>query len=231
MFYFYVKTNSVLTPHTDTNWMLLFINSDRTQSTGWEGFDYAVNLDRASDRKTTLSKWSNSGWTKVADSDYRYAGNQMELMVPRGLMEMTQPQVAFYFQWADNTGPLNDISGFFLNGDAAPDRRFNYSFIDTVAMTPIGQQANTNNKVCFLRIKIRRKRLLLLIPATALSVSDRAKLSIFNTAGRIITTCSIVLDETIDLSQMRLPNGYYIVEIRNQNGILGRSGFNCFCSY
>ncbi|MBC7745732.1 MAG: hypothetical protein H7096_11580, partial [Flavobacterium sp.] len=42
--YFYVKTAGGLTPSTDPNWMLLFIDADRNKGTGWEGYDYVVNL-------------------------------------------------------------------------------------------------------------------------------------------------------------------------------------------
>ena len=41
--YFYVETNEALTPHTDTNWMLLLIDADRNPDTGWCGYDYLIN--------------------------------------------------------------------------------------------------------------------------------------------------------------------------------------------
>ncbi len=34
----------------------------------------------------------------------------------------------FDFHWADNPQHLRDISAFFLDGDSAPDRRFNYRY-------------------------------------------------------------------------------------------------------
>ena len=53
------------------------------------------------------------------------AGNQMELSVPAETLHLTE--AGFDFKWADNCGPLQDA--MFLQGDAAPNRRFNYRFI------------------------------------------------------------------------------------------------------
>jgi len=38
--YFYAKTRAPITPDTDPNWMMLFIDADQNASTGWEGYDY-----------------------------------------------------------------------------------------------------------------------------------------------------------------------------------------------
>ncbi len=134
--YFYVKTDSSLTPYTDMNWMLLFIDSDINKATGWEGYDYAVNLNVKSDSVTTLAVWNgqDSSWDKIADIHYRYNRNQMEIMVPRNLINQTGKDISFDFHWADNIQKLNDINEFFINGDSAPDRRFNYHF--TTVGTP-----------------------------------------------------------------------------------------------
>jgi len=35
----------------------------------------------------------------------------------------------FDFKWSDNAGELTDPIAFCLNGDTAPNRRFNYRFI------------------------------------------------------------------------------------------------------
>ena len=128
--YFYVKTDTALTSFTDKNWMLLFIDSDTNHTTGWEGYDYVVNLNVKSDSVTTLASWNrqDSSWNEVASLEYRYNGNQMEIRVPRNLINQTGKDISFYFHWADNIQKLNDITEFFIDGDSAPDRRFNYWF-------------------------------------------------------------------------------------------------------
>lgn len=45
--YFYVETASAMTSPQDENWMMLFIDIDRNKSTGWEGYDYVVQLRNA----------------------------------------------------------------------------------------------------------------------------------------------------------------------------------------
>ncbi len=129
MLYFYVKTAAALTPHTGNNWMLLFINADKNKQTGWEGFDYALNLKVTSDRKASLSKWGTNSWNETAQVDYRYAGKELEIAVPlAGLGLKAAADITVDFQWADNIQKLGDITEFFLNGDVAPDRRANYRF-------------------------------------------------------------------------------------------------------
>jgi hypothetical protein len=47
--YFYVQTAEKLTPSTDHNWMMLFIDTDRDKATGWNGYDYIVNYKAPKD--------------------------------------------------------------------------------------------------------------------------------------------------------------------------------------
>ena len=41
--YFYIETADPITDPTGPGWMTLLIDIDRDKSTGWEGYDYAVN--------------------------------------------------------------------------------------------------------------------------------------------------------------------------------------------
>jgi len=129
--YFYVKTKDDLTPPTSANWMLLFIDADRDKNTGWEGYDFLLNLNRTSDSTTTLHAWQDGAWVQVAEIPFAYAGNQMELRAPRTVLGVAD-SISFYFHWADNVQKLNDINEFFINGDSAPDRRFDFTFVTAV---------------------------------------------------------------------------------------------------
>ena len=52
----------------------------------------------------------------------------LELSIDRNILGLTGNTMIFDFKWADNPIDLeNPIS--FINGDAAPNRRFNYRFI------------------------------------------------------------------------------------------------------
>jgi len=133
--YFYVKTVDPISPGTDPNWMLLFIDADRSKGTGWEGYDYVVNLGVTSASQTTLKQWTGSAWSNAVSILYKVAGNEMELSIPRSSVQMTTGTPEFYFHWADNSQQLNDISAFFTDGESAPDRRFNYNFSTSKIVT------------------------------------------------------------------------------------------------
>ena len=127
--YFWVETAEPLTPHTDQHWMRLLLDADNNSNTGWYGYDYMVNNEVKNDKVTTLMKYNGKNWVKVADIPYRYNGTQMELSIPRKLLNLNKDAFTVDFKWSDNAGELTDPISFALNGDTAPNRRFNYRFI------------------------------------------------------------------------------------------------------
>ena len=132
--YFFAQCVSNITSYTGTNWMTLFINTDRSRATGWEGYDFAVNLGTRNATNTLLSQSTGTNWgwnTLRSDLAYKVAGNQLMIAIPRSALGLTNEPMAFDFHWSDNF-QTNDISGFFLYGDTAPERRFNYRY-QTVA--------------------------------------------------------------------------------------------------
>ncbi len=108
--------------------MLLYLDTDQNAKTGWEGYDYLVNLEVPSDTETTVKAWRNGAWETVGRASYRVNGNGMEIGIPRELIGQAGRTPAFDFHWADNLQRLNDVSEFGVNGDSAPDRRWNYRF-------------------------------------------------------------------------------------------------------
>jgi hypothetical protein len=127
--YFYVRTADAMTPHTDPDWMVLYLDTDHNTKTGWLGYDFAVNLKNVRDGLTTLSKNVDGRyeWTTVSE-DVRYVvkGNEMELAIPRGLLKLGTSPATIDFKWADHCFAKGDWTDFTLNGDAAPDARFNF---------------------------------------------------------------------------------------------------------
>ncbi len=134
MVYFYARTRGPITPCTDPNWMLLFINTDQDKTTGWHGYDFVVNLGVIDARRTTVKAYSGDrasggwSWHEVGEARYRVEGNQLMLAVPRALLGLGTGPVAFDFHWADNIRGTGEIDDFFLNGDSAPPRRFDYRY-------------------------------------------------------------------------------------------------------
>lgn len=127
--YFYCETAEKLTPSTDKNWMLLLIDADKNSSTGWNGYDYIVNYRVNNAQSTQLMKWNGKQWKKVKDISYRYRDNKLELALTRQTMGWTSSRVIFDFKWADNPADLKSPISFCTDGDAAPNRRFNYRVI------------------------------------------------------------------------------------------------------
>jgi hypothetical protein len=125
--YFYVRTREPLTPSSDPNWMLLFIDADHDARTGWLGYDFIVNRVNVRAQTTTLER--NAGgyrWGSPVDVPCRAAGNELELAVPRAALGLTKLPITLDFKWADNIQQTGDATDFTLNGDAAPNDRFNY---------------------------------------------------------------------------------------------------------
>ena len=126
--FFYVRTRAPISPCSDPNWMLLFIDADQNPTNGWLGYDVVVNRVGASTQKTQLEKHQGSGyqWGAPGSIECRVAGNEMELAIPRIMLGLTRLPATLDFKWADNIQQTGEWSDLTLNGDAAPNDRFNY---------------------------------------------------------------------------------------------------------
>jgi hypothetical protein len=126
--YFYAETNEALTPYSDPNWMLLFIDCDQSRETGWEGYDRVINIRVLNRQNTVMAELNKDGSAgKIMPVSYKATGNKLMIQVKRS--DLTRDgKLAFEFHWADNIPKIGDISGFFVNGDNAPERRANFRF-------------------------------------------------------------------------------------------------------
>ena len=72
--FFYVEARDRLSAHRGRNWMLLLIDADQDQNTGWYGYDYIVNKRVLGSRVTTLMKYApgmpGDPWVEVAPLSY-----------------------------------------------------------------------------------------------------------------------------------------------------------------
>lgn len=125
--YFYVRTANAISKPSDNNWMLLYIDSDNNHNTGWNGYDYLINKDIIDGSKTTISRYQDNVWQEIGTVSYRTAGNELMISIPRSALGYNGSSFTYNFHWNDNPQKLYDISEFFVNGDSAPDRRFNYT--------------------------------------------------------------------------------------------------------
>lgn len=103
--------------------MNLYINIDRNYATGWEGFDFAVNLmgeGVISECKDNAWSWDNIGNAEVSVS-----GKVIQIALPRSVIGETGT-VDFEFKWTDSVDCDGDFMKFYSEGMAAPIARFNY---------------------------------------------------------------------------------------------------------
>ena len=129
--FFYAQTRQKISPSTGTNWMWLLIDADQNAATGWAGYDFIVNRARDADGKFWLEK--NLGgwkWGKVAPVEWRMAGNELQLVIPRTALSLKtgETKTAIDFKWADNLQSPGNVMDFYVSGDVAPDGRFNYRY-------------------------------------------------------------------------------------------------------
>ncbi|MDR1866237.1 MAG: CBM9 family sugar-binding protein, partial [Bacteroidales bacterium] len=127
--YFLVETDAALSPKSDRNWMLLFIDVDRDKSTGWNGYDYVVNRinpdKSAVVEKNVGNRWE---WEQTAKVKFAVNGNRLELEIPRKTLGLENKNVHIEFKWNDNMQENGNIMDFYVNGDTAPGGRFNFLY-------------------------------------------------------------------------------------------------------
>jgi hypothetical protein len=126
--YFYVRARDPLTPSTDPNWMLLFVDVDADPGTGWLGYDFVVNRRPGGPEHAVLERHAGGShaWEAPVSIPCRARGAELELAVPRTALGMADLPARFDFKWADNIQQTGEWSDFTLNGDAAPNDRYNY---------------------------------------------------------------------------------------------------------
>jgi hypothetical protein len=130
--YFYVRTKEAISPATDPNWMMLFIDTDHDAKTGWLGYDFVVNRSGVGVNKTTLERHAAGTayrWDNAAEVEYGVAGNEMEMAVPRAALGIKGMPATLDFKWADNIQQTGEASDFTINGDVAPNDRFNFQAV------------------------------------------------------------------------------------------------------
>ncbi len=131
--YFYARTREPITAHTDPDWMVLFLNTDRDPDTGWEGYNIAINR-RVRDDSTSVVEHTANGWNWQPRGEARFTvqGDELMIAVPRDTLGLADGEpLDIEFKWADNFVVEDDIDAFTVNGDSAPFGRFSYRYRTT----------------------------------------------------------------------------------------------------
>lgn len=122
--WFYIRTREPILPPVGTNWMLLFLDTDANPQTGWLGYDFVINHARIGAIKRNVG--GGFAWSPAGKVKWRVQGAELELAIPWKALGLKSPPATLDFKWADNCLQAGGWSDFTLNGDVAPNDRFNY---------------------------------------------------------------------------------------------------------
>ena len=131
---FYARTAAPISQPEGQHWMLLFIDADRSHTTGWEGYDFLVNHGPAGENFTAVASSVGNAWAwkRVASVPLQRSGAELESQIPRALLGLTGRRFAFDFKWADAIQKDESAAEFTLKGDSAPNDRYRYRFTVTL---------------------------------------------------------------------------------------------------
>jgi hypothetical protein len=128
--YLYVKTSQVITSPDTGNWMQLYIGVSGLTTPGWNGFQYMLNRIGPKQNKAILEQHiGDYNWRKVADTDFRVKGNEIEIAIPKKKLMIQGSQFTLDFKWVDNIPADGDPMHWLDKGDAAPNARFKYRYV------------------------------------------------------------------------------------------------------
>jgi hypothetical protein len=124
--YFQARTRGTISAPGGTNWMLLLLDLDASTRTGWLGYDFVLNRAAPGSVERHAGGGDGFAWTNAGTVEWRVAGDGLELSLPWSVLGLSTPPDQLDFKWADNCIAAGDWTDFTLNGDAAPNDRFNY---------------------------------------------------------------------------------------------------------
>lgn len=124
--WFYARTREPmrLPSSVETNQMLLFLDIDSDVRTGWLGYDFVIG--HAGGKSLERNRSGQFAWSPAGTVDFKVSGSEMEISIPWAALGLAGPPRTLDFKWADNCIEKGDWTDFTLNGDAAPNDRFNY---------------------------------------------------------------------------------------------------------
>ena len=119
-----------LTSPAEPNWMLLFIDADQNPKTGWLGYDLVANRQVPRLVRTTVVERNIGGrydWGSPVELPFRVAGQRAGARdPPRGRSASPRCRPRSTSNGPTTLQQTGDWSDFTLNGDAAPNDRYNF---------------------------------------------------------------------------------------------------------
>ncbi|MBR0303699.1 MAG: hypothetical protein IJQ80_07595, partial [Clostridia bacterium] len=130
--YFYAECASNITPFSAaTPWMKIYIDIDQDKSTGWNGYDYAVNYEATGANTTSVASYSSNGTASYVDRNISYSVNGTMIMIKVPLSDLgisDYTNIDFAFKWVDSTTSITTMEQLYTYGDQMPHGRLNFVF-------------------------------------------------------------------------------------------------------
>ena len=132
--YTYVRTFEPMHAIKQDHWMLLFLDTDENSTNGWMGYDFMIrshpeNIDQALVQKHTGSIGQYC-WENITSVKRCINGTQMEIEIPLEILKLDSETLQYVdFKWADNIQETGEARDLTINGDVAPNDRYNYRAI------------------------------------------------------------------------------------------------------
>ncbi|MBQ2942550.1 MAG: hypothetical protein IJD97_09965 [Clostridia bacterium] len=143
-FYFLAETKEDVTLDTPFA-MQLYIDADRNKATGWNGYDYALNVEQGKIAKNINNTYS---WENISDVEMADSGTKLMVTVPRDTIKETA-EIDFEFKWTDAIDLEEEFLNVYKGGSSAPFGRYNYVYSNNQLVYP-GEEINadlSNNSV------------------------------------------------------------------------------------
>ena len=127
--YFLAECASDIVAGKAPNWMNLFIDSDQSRQSGWEGYDFIIGRT-LEDGKLSVEEFTDTSWKGYNKgwAEFTVSGNKMAVRIESEIIDLGGRD-NFDFKWADNSTVSGEVMEFMDLGDAAPNSRFNYRYI------------------------------------------------------------------------------------------------------
>lgn len=104
----------------------LFLDVDGCSTNGWLGYDFRISIPSGKEALVERAAGAAYQWEKVGTAACRVEGADLELAVPWRQLGRRDVPGSIDFKWEDHCLERGEPAEFTLNGDAAPNDRFNY---------------------------------------------------------------------------------------------------------
>ena len=122
--FFHVTTRDPLTPATDTDWMVLLIDTDQNSATGRFGYELRINQTRPAPTRASVERWNGKTWESPISATLQVGANELHLAIERTALSLaTDKPLRFDFKWTDNIAAEADPIDYLDHGDTLPNAR------------------------------------------------------------------------------------------------------------